>query len=110
TGKLPGVQGAESTPAPAEAANPPGGGMPQAMPVSVSESLGMAVTRWNEFSGRLRAVEDVQVRPRVSGMIDAVHFAEGDIVQKDDRLFTIDLRPYRAAYNQAQAALAAAKA
>lgn len=108
SGKLPLPQSA--APAPAEAATPQDGGMPQAMPVSVAEVVDAEITRWNEFSGRLRAVEDVEVRPRVSGMVDEVHFREGDIVQKDDTLFTIDLRPFQAAYDRAAAALAAAEA
>jgi len=80
------------------------------MPVSVAVVGEKDITRWGEFSGRLRAVDDVQVRPRVSGTIDEVHFTEGDMVKKGDKLFTIDLRPYKAAYDQAEAAQAAAKA
>lgn len=108
SGKLP--VSSTAAPAQAEAATPQEGGMPQAMPVSVAEVVDTEITRWNEFSGRLRAVEDVEVRPRVAGMVDEVHFREGDIVQKDDTLFTIDLRPFQAAYDRAAAALAAAEA
>jgi multidrug efflux system membrane fusion protein len=68
------------------------------------------ITRWSEFSGRLRAVEDVEVRPRVSGIIDEVHFKEGDTVKKGDPLFTIDMRPFKAALAQAEAQLASAQA
>lgn len=86
-------------------------GMPQGpMPVSVAAVMQKEITRWSEFSGRLRAAEDVEVRPRVSGTIEEVHFREGDMVEKGDRLFTIDLRPYKAAYDQADAALASALA
>lgn len=86
-------------------------GMPQGpMPVSVSTVLEKEITRWSEFTGRLRAVEDVEVRPRVSGTVDEVHFREGDLVNKGDRLFTIDLRPYQAAYAQADAAFISATA
>ncbi len=108
SGKLPLPE--KLMPAKAEAAAPEDGGMPQVMPISVATSLGIDITRWSEFSGRLRAVEDVQVRPRISGMIDEVHFREGDIVQKDAKLFTIDLRPYQAAYDRTAAALAGAEA
>jgi multidrug efflux system membrane fusion protein len=80
------------------------------MPVSVSAALSRDITEWKEFSGRLRAVADVQVRPRVGGTIDAVHFTEGDTVKKGDKLFTIDPRPYQAALSQAKAALATAEA
>lgn len=108
SGKVP--LGTAAEPAAAGAAAPEAGGMPQAMPVSVAAVVGANITRWNEFSGRLSAVADVEVRPRVSGMIDEVHFREGDVVKKDAKLFTIDLRPFRAAYDRAAAALAAAEA
>ena len=108
SGKVP--LGMAAEPAAAGAAAPEAGGMPQAMPVSVAAVVGADITRWNEFSGRLSAVADVEVRPRVSGMIDEVHFREGDVVKKDAKLFTIDLRPFRAAYDRAAAALAAAEA
>lgn len=84
--------------------------MPAAMPISVATAVARDVNTWSEFSGRLRAVEDVDVRPRVSGVIETVHFKEGDMVKKGDALFTIDPRPYKAAADKAQAALAAAKA
>lgn len=108
SGKVPLHASTETTAA--EAAVPEAGGMPQAMPVSVAATVGADITRWNEFSGRLSAVADVEVRPRVSGMVDEVHFREGDLVKKDEKLFTIDLRPFRAAYDRAAAALAAAEA
>lgn len=88
-----------------------GAGMPQGpMPASVAIVEEKEVTQWKEFSGRLRAAEDVQVRPRVSGTIEELHFKEGDIVEKGKPLFTIDLRPFKAALSQAEANLAAAKA
>lgn len=86
------------------------GGEQKAMPISVAVVEQVDITKYNEFSGRLTAAEDVQVRPRVSGTIDAVHFKEGDLVEKGETLFTIDLRPFQAAYNTADAAVAAAKA
>lgn len=87
------------------------GGMPQGpMPVSVAVVAQKEVTAWKEFSGRLRAAEDVEIRPRVSGMVDQVHFREGDLVEKDSKLFTIDIRPFKAAASSAEANLAAAKA
>jgi len=109
SGKVP-LGAISAEPAAAEAAAPEAGGMPQAMPVSVAAAIGAEITRWNEFSGRLSAVADVEVRPRVSGMVDEVHFREGDLVKKNDKLFTIDMRPFRAAYDRAAAALAAAEA
>lgn len=83
---------------------------PQAMPVSVAAAVTKDINDWSEFSGRLRAVEDVEVRPRVSGVIEAVNFKEGDMVKKGDALFTIDTRPYKAALDKAEADLASAKA
>jgi multidrug efflux system membrane fusion protein len=93
-----------------EKAAAPVAAAPAAMPISVSAALQKEINAWSEFSGRLRAVEDVDVRPRVSGVIETVHFKEGDIVKKGDLLFTLDKRPYKAAYDQAAAALASARA
>jgi len=64
---------------------------------------------WTEFSGRLAAVEDVEVKPRVSGAITDILFEEGAIVKKGDALFIIDERPYKAAHASAKAALVAAQ-
>ncbi len=64
---------------------------------------------WNDFSGRLSAVDYVEVRPKVSGTITEVLFEEGSIVEAGDPLFTIDPRPFEAAVKQAEAALAAAR-
>lgn len=63
-----------------------------------------------EYSGRLEAVENVQIRPQVSGTITQVHFDDGSLVEAGDVLFTIDPRPYKAAVARARAELAAAKA
>lgn len=85
-------------------------GMPPAMPVSVSAALSREIVSYTEFSGRLRAVEDVNVKPRVTGQIESVHFKEGDIVEKGSLLFTLDLRPFKAAVEQARGEVAAAEA
>jgi RND family efflux transporter MFP subunit len=61
------------------------------------------VKDWDEFTGRLQAVETVEIRPRVSGYIDQVAFAEGKLVQKGDLLFVIDPRPYKAENDRAAA-------
>lgn len=58
---------------------------------------------WDEFSGRLEAVERVEVRPRVEGTIDAIHFEEGELVQKGQLLFTIDPKPFEATLQAARA-------
>jgi len=61
--------------------------------VSVASALERDVTEWDEFTGRLEAVESVEVRPRVTGYIESVNFSEGSTVQKGDLLFVIDPRP-----------------
>jgi len=82
---------------------PPDGGEPPPAPVDVAVVLSETVTEWDEFSGRLQAVESVEVRPRISGYVDEVHFDEGAIVEKGDLLFTIDDREYAAAVASARA-------
>ncbi len=77
--------------------------------VDVAGALGKTITEWDEFSGRLEAVDRVEIRARVGGTIDAVHFREGALVKKGDPLFTIDPRPYAAEVARAEAALAAAQ-
>lgn len=64
---------------------------------------------WSQFSGKLKAIEYVDIRPRVSGAIQEILFKEGSIVKKGDPLFIIDPRPFEAAVQQAQAALLSAK-
>ena len=72
------------------------GGPPHAPPVSVAPAVQRSVTDSEEFSGRLEATEYVELRPRVSGTIDKVHFVDGAFVQKGELLFTIDPRPFEA--------------
>jgi len=76
--------------------------------VSVAEAIEREVQQWDEFTGRLEAVEAVEVRPRVTGYIESVNFTEGSIVKKGDLLFVIDPRPYRAELARAEAELARA--
>jgi multidrug efflux system membrane fusion protein len=83
---------------------------PQAMPVSVAAVKESDVALWDEFSGRLEAVERVEVRSRVAGQVQAVHFREGMLVHKGDLLITIDPAPYAAETERAEAQLAAAQA
>ena len=79
---------------------------PAATPVDVAPVLAKNVAEWDEFSGRIEAVQRVEVRPLVSGTVTAVHFKDGSIVKKGDALFTIDPRPYAA---EVARALTAAK-
>lgn len=82
---------------------------PQTPQVSVANILSEQVQRWDEFTGRVSAVDSVELRPRVSGYVERVAFAEGQEVHKGDLLFVIDPRPYRAALEQAQAQLERAR-
>jgi RND family efflux transporter MFP subunit len=71
--------------------------------VTVAVPLASRVAQWDEFTGRFEAVARVDVRPRVSGYIDKVHFRDGSMVKEGDLLFTIDQRPFRLAVESAQA-------
>ena len=69
--------------------------LPAAPPaVTVAAPVSRTITEWNEFSGRLASPARVEIRARVSGHLDTVHFKEGSVVQQGDLLFTIDPRPY----------------
>ncbi|MDQ2080258.1 efflux RND transporter periplasmic adaptor subunit [Xanthobacteraceae bacterium Astr-EGSB] len=83
---------------------------PAATPVSVATLERRDVALWDEFSGRLEAVERVDIRPRVAGAIQTVHFVEGALVKRGDLLLTIDPAPYAAAVARAEAQVLAAKA
>lgn len=83
---------------------------PQAVPVSVSTVVQSQVATWEEFSGRLEAVDRVEIRPRAAGTLQAVHFREGALVKTGDLLFTIDPAPYAAEAERAQAQVVAAQA
>ena len=82
---------------------------PPAPAVSVAAVVVKPIKQWDEFTGRVEAVQSVQLRPRVSGYIDKVNYVEGQEVKKGQVLFTIDDRTYRAAQEQAQAELVRAK-
>ncbi|SFC54904.1 RND family efflux transporter, MFP subunit [Bosea sp. CRIB-10] len=85
-------------------------GAPPAPPVTVATPLAKRVTNWDEFTGRFEASDQVEVRARVSGFLDSVHFRDGDLVKSGDLLFTIDQRPYKLAVDAARAEVARAKA
>jgi RND family efflux transporter MFP subunit len=78
-------------------------GAPPPPQVSVATVLEKRVKDWDEFTGRLQAVETVEIRPRVSGYIDKVAFTEGSLVKRGALLFVIDPRPYQAEYDRAAA-------
>lgn len=87
----------------------PGAGMPPPPDVSVAQVLSRNVKQWDDFTGRVSAVETVELRPRVSGYVERVAYREGDEVRKGQLLFLIDQRPYRAALAQAEAQLERAR-
>src|SRR5204862_282333 len=77
---------------------------PQApLPVNVVTAVEKEVNEWDEFTGRLEAVESVEIRPRVSGYITEIHFEAGAIIKKGDLLYVIDPRPYQADFDRAAA-------
>ena len=80
------------------------------MPVSVAAVVQQDIALWDEFSGRLEAVQRVEVRPRVSGAVQAVHFREGSLVKQGDLLVTVDPAPYAAEVDRAEAQAVAAQA
>jgi len=83
---------------------------PQAAPVSAAVVVEKPVAETQEFSGRLEAIDRVEIRPRVSGYITAVDFTPGAEVKKGQLLFVIDPRPYQAEADRAEAAAKAARA
>lgn len=91
----------------ADGAAPPPAPAPS---VSVAVVEPRDVTIWDEFSGRLEAVERVDVRSRVAGTVQQVHFREGALVKEGDLLITIDPEPYAAEVERVRAQVAAAEA
>jgi RND family efflux transporter MFP subunit len=75
------------------------------LPVNYVTVAEKEVNEWDEFTGRLDAVESVEIRPRVSGYITEIHFQAGAIIKKDDLLYVIDPRPYQADFDRASAEL-----
>jgi multidrug efflux system membrane fusion protein len=93
----------------ADAADAAAAQAPAAPQVSVAVVLERQITNFQEFTGRIEAVERVELRPRVSGYIESVAFREGAEVNKGDVLFVIDPRPYEATLKRARAELARAE-
>ena len=77
--------------------------------VTVAPAVDKVVTDWDEFTGHFEAVQSVEVRPRVSGFVQRVSFAEGATVHAGDPLFVIDARPYEAEAARAEAVLEQAR-
>lgn len=91
---------------------PPAGGgqMPPAQPVTLAPVEQRDLVEWEEFTGRVEAVEAVDLKPRVSGYITEVHFQAGAMVKKGDVLFTIDQRPFETKLRAAKAEVARTEA
>ena len=81
---------------------PPAMAPPQ---VTVAKPLVRQITDWDEYTGRLAAVETVEIRARVNGYLQSIHFTDGGLVEQGDLLFVIDPRPYQAALDEARADL-----
>ncbi|MBN9030283.1 MAG: efflux transporter periplasmic adaptor subunit [Rhizobiales bacterium 63-7] len=94
----------------ANAASAPAAAPPPAVPVTVTAIEPRDVTTWQEFSGRLEAVDRVELRSRVAGAIQSVHFREGALVKAGDLLVKIDPAPFEAAVAQAESLVASAQA
>jgi RND family efflux transporter MFP subunit len=77
--------------------------------VTVVQPVEREVTEWDEYTARLEAVASVEVRPRVSGYLQSIHFQDGAMVKTGDLLFQIDPRPYEALLRHAEADVALAK-
>jgi RND family efflux transporter MFP subunit len=88
---LPGCRAPQAAPAPA----PPA--------VSVASPYAMRLTEWDEYTGRFEETDRVDVRARVNGYIDSIHFRDGALVRPGDLLFVIDPRPYEAVLDGARA-------
>ena len=82
---------------------------PKAPNVKIAQPLSQTVTEWDEYTGRVEAVNTVDVRARVSGYLEKVNFKAGDKVTKGDLLFLIDPKPFTAQLNYAEAELERAK-
>jgi len=94
----------------AETSGPTPPTAPPATVVSVAVVARRDVATWDEFSGRLEAVNRVEIRPRVAGAVEAIHFREGALVKAGDPLVTIDPAPYSAEVERAEGQVAAAQA
>lgn len=78
--------------------------------VTAANPIAQTVPGWDEYTGRFEAIQQVEIRPRVSGAIDSIHFVDGQLVKQGDLLFVIDPRPFRIVVESAKADVARAKA
>ena len=85
------------------------GGPPMAPPVSAAPAVARDVPLYDEFSGRLEAVETVELRSQVAGTLQRVHFRDGQEVKRGELMFSIDPRPFQAELARLEAQLVAAR-
>lgn len=85
------------------------GGPPMAPPVSAAPAVSRNVPLYEEFSGRLEATETVEIRSRVAGTLQRVHFRDGQEIKRGELMFSIDARPYAAELARLEAQLVAAR-
>jgi RND family efflux transporter MFP subunit len=83
---------------------------PMALPVTVAHPLVEKIVEWDEYSGQFSAIEHVELRSRVSGYLESIHFQDGQMVKKGDLLFVVDPRPFQADVRLAEANLERDKA
>lgn len=83
---------------------------PAPPPVTVSQPLRREIVEWDEFTGQFAAIDYVEVRARVAGYLESIHFTDGQLVKKGDLLFVIDPRPFEAVLASAQAQVTEAQA
>lgn len=88
----------------------PEAGAPPAPPVTVANPVYKKIVEWDEYPGQFKAVDAIDVRARVSGYLEQIHFTDGQVVKQGDLLFTIEKRPFEIALDSAQAQLAEANA
>jgi multidrug efflux system membrane fusion protein len=100
--------GPPSTAAPPQG-GPAAGGAPPPPSVTIARPLEKRIVEWDEYTGRFDAVSSVDIRARVSGYLNEVHFQDGQLVQRGDLLYTIDPRPFERALEQAKAELGQAQ-
>ncbi len=84
--------------------------VPPAVEVDVATVVVKPVRQWDEFNGRIAAVDSAEIRPRISGYVERIAYTEGQAVKRGDLLFKIDDRPYQAALESATARLQRARA
>ncbi len=85
-------------------------GSPPPPSVTVAKPIIRQIVEWDRYTGRLAAVDSVEIRARVSGYLESIHFGEGQLVKKGDLLAVIDQRPFEADLAREKATLEEAKA